>query len=139
VKTWTEWSCSECNLVLGYCGYSEKVLGPIRAAVSINCDGRHFFLCRSTLTPDHRLGRVFERDMQRRPESGDIFPTRRELWLRRGLSLPSDEVRSRVYAYKMWVKLPIGGQPRDVSPQNYRFVHMTPSLALGRVCVLFCY
>jgi hypothetical protein len=138
VKTWTEWSCSECNLVLGYCGYSEKE--PIRAAVSINCDGRHFFLCRSTLTSDHRLGRVLEQDLQRRLEPGDILPTQRRVWHhRRGRRLAPNEFRMNVYAHNMWVILPSVGQPRDVSPENYRFVHMTLSLALGRVCVLFCY
>lgn len=99
-------------------------------------------LHRTTFNPNRRLQRVLvhleQQDLQHRMEPGDILPVLRTWRRRRGLAL--NEFRMSVYSQNLWVTtLPSVGQPRDLSPQNFRYVLMILSLALGRVCVLFCY
>jgi hypothetical protein len=79
---------------------------------------------RSTLTPDRRLERVMgylEHDLQRRVEPGDVLPTQRS-W-RHWHGLAPLEFRRSVYNQNLWLSSLLSvGQPRDVSPQNFRCV-----------------
>jgi hypothetical protein len=82
------------------------------------------------MTPERRLERVLgylEHDLQRRVEPGDVMPpAQRSSRRRRGLA--SLEFRMNVYNQNLWLAaLPSVGQPRDVSPQNFRCVRTIPS------------
>ncbi|XP_023706185.1 E3 ubiquitin-protein ligase Topors isoform X2 [Cryptotermes secundus] len=89
----------------------------------INMDmAQQRFRYRSTLTPDRHLERVMgylEHDLQRRVEPGDVVPTQRSWRQWRGVAPP--EFRRNVYSQNLWLTSLLSvGQPRDVSPQNFR-------------------
>jgi hypothetical protein len=81
------------------------------------------------MTPDRRLERVMgylEHDLQRRVEPGDVVPTQRSWRQYRGLA--PHEFRRNVYNQNLWLTSLLSvGQPRDVSPQNFRCVPKIPS------------
>jgi hypothetical protein len=70
-----------------------------------------------------------EHDLQRRVEPGDVVPTQRSWRQWRGVAPP--EFRRNVYNQNLWLTSLLSvGQPRDVSPQNFRFVPKIPSIQL---------
>lgn len=89
----------------------------------INMDmAQQRFRYRSTMTPERRLERVMgylENDLQRRVEPGDVVPTQRTWRHYRGVA--PHEFRRNVYNQNLWLTSLLSvGQPRDVSPQNFR-------------------
>jgi hypothetical protein len=85
---------------------------------------------RSTLSTDRLLERVMEyleHDLQHRVEPGDVMPIQRSWRQQRGVAPP--ELRRIVYNQNLWLTSLLNvGQPRDVSPENFRFVPKIPSI-----------
>jgi hypothetical protein len=85
---------------------------------------------RSTPNTDHILKTVMEcleRDLQHRVEPGDVMRIQRS-W-RQQLGVASSELRRMVYKQNLWLTSLLNvGQPRDISPEDFRFVPKIPSI-----------